>query len=232
VVRFVAVWSLGLLLSSAPVVLHLLNAEGLPPRGATEVMTQMAVGIEAATGRDVALDDSTRCEDAEVCAGAIGTRYATDDVLLVQLFGAVQTGRARVLLADRTGRTQRRVDLDFPRDDRQLWPAIFSGLANILFPAVREKVVVETTPDPPPDSGFGAIVAWTAVGVGVGLAAGGTAFRIGSNSTRDDVEGRPLEDPMRDELISSSNAQGLTSNLMFGAGAVSIASGLVYLLTR
>ncbi len=231
-VRSAAVWSLGLLLSSAPVVLHLVNAEGLPPGAATEVVTEMAAGLEASSGRRVALDSTTVCEGHAACATEIGTRFDTDDVVLVELFGAVQTGRARVLLANRGGDAKRRVDLEFPRAERQTWPSIFSGLGHILFPGALDSTGPPAVTTDAGASSVGPVIAWSAIGLGAALAGVAIALRVNSDGIRDDVESRGLDDPMRDALISRSNTQGLTSNLLFGAGAVSVASGLVYLLTR
>lgn len=226
-------WSLGLLLSSAPVVLHLMSAEGLPPGRAAEVVSEMATRIEASSGRRVALDGTTVCEGPSACAIEIGTRFGTDDVVLVELFGAVQTGRARVLLAAKSGDAKRRVDLEFPRSERETWPSIFSGLGHILFPAPidpgPDATVSAETESP---GSIGPIVAWSAIGVGAALAGVAVGFRLSSDGARRDVESRNLDDPMRDALMSRSNAHGLTSNLMFGAAAVSVASGLVYLFTR
>lgn len=222
---------------SAPVVVHLEASEGLEPAVANAVVRAMARGIEA-SGRDVAIDDA-KCERPDTCAADVATRFGAEQVVLVRLLGAVQTGRARVVRSGKkSGR--RRVDLDFPLDDEKVWPAIFGGLGRILFaenvppPATQSDRPAETvaaaTVEPP--SSTGTIVAWSAVGAGVVLGAVATGFRISANGTRDDVRGLPMNDPMVPQLESRSNAHGLSSNIMFGAGAVLIASGLVYLFTR
>ncbi len=238
-VCFRAVLAIGLLLVSAPVVVHLEASEGLEPAVANAVVRAMARGIETSSKRDVAIDDA-KCERADTCANDIATRFGADQVVLVRLLGAVQTGRARVV---RTGKAsgRRRVDLDFPLDDENAWPAIFGGLGRILFAEdvpplskAEEKTppAEKLTANVDPPSSTGNIVAWSAVGAGVVLGAVATGFRLSANNVRDDVNGLPIDDPMRPDLESRSNAHGLSSNLMFGAGAVLVASGLVYLFTR
>jgi hypothetical protein len=224
--------------AGAPVVLHLAGSANLPPDHPAGVMAALEQGIERATEKEVVIDDLSRCSEAD-CIEELGARYDSTEVVLVRLVGAVRTGRAVVSLGAPSQGTLRRVDLEYPLERAEEWPAIFGGLAAILFPrSLRPPAppkTVEVVAPPPPaeeESGVGAAISWAAIGTGAAFAIAATGMRIHSNAVRSDVGMLTEDDPMRADLIDESNAHGLASNLLFGAAAVAIASGAVYLLTR
>ena len=223
------------LVIAAPVVLRVEETVNLPSERATEVLAEVVSAVKRNTGLEVAVDDFTQCTDERDCVEDVAARFGAKQVVLLKLAGALNTGRAVVLLASPDQGVQRRVEIDFPLDDQRDWPALFGAVATILFPqSVPPKVQVALPPPPPivEESKVGSIVSWTAIGVGVALSGGAIGLRVSSENLRDDAEALDFEDPSRPGLESRSNRHGLASNLMFGAGAVAIASGVVYLLTR
>jgi hypothetical protein len=222
--------------AAAPVVLHLTDSANLPPDHPGSVMVALVRGIERATEKEVLIDDVSQCPAEPECIDEIAAQFGATEVVLVRLVGAVRTGRAVVSLGAPSLGMLRRVDLEYPLERTGEWPGIFGGVAAILFPtalrAPPQKAEIAAPPPPPePDDSLGSALSWTAIGTGAGLAIAATGLRVHSNAVRRDVA---LEtDPMiRDDLMSESNAHGLASNLLFGIGAVAIASGVVYLLTR
>jgi hypothetical protein len=199
-------------------------------------MVALVRGIERATEKEVVLDDTSTCSTEPECVEEISARFATSEIVLVRLVGAVRTGRAVVSLGAPSQGMLRRVDLEYPLDRANDWPAIFGGLAAILFPtSLRAPKPVELATAAPvveEEASVGPILAWTAIGTGAALAIAATGTRIHSDSVRSDVDALTASDPMRPALMSESNAHGLASNLLFGAAAVAIATGAVYLLTR
>jgi hypothetical protein len=222
--------------AAAPVVLHLTDSANLPPDHPGSVMVALVRGIERATEKEVVIDDVSHCPAEPECIEEIAAQFGTTEVILVRLVGAVHTGRAVVSLGAPSQGTLRRVDLEYPLERTDDWSGIFGGVAAILFPhalrAPSQKTEIAAPPPPPkPDDTLGTALSWTAIGTGAGLAIAATGLRVHSNAVRHDV---PMEtDPLiREDLMTESNAHGLASNLLFGIGAVAIASGVVYLLTR
>jgi hypothetical protein len=151
-----------------------------------------------------------------------------------------------VIVVAPDGTRKRRVDFEYPLERREEWPPIFDGLGSVLFPKDALELRARRLPPPPPDAGptpslvvspppvdsVGPLVAWSSVGLGVVLGGVATALRISANGARDEVEALPLDDPSRPEIVSRSESRGLASNILLGTGAVFVASGLTYLLTR
>lgn len=231
-----AAGSLALLVASAPVVVRLEEALHLSPPQSAEVVASLAQSIGRITDGEVAIDDFTVCGEDRDCVADIASRFGASQVVLLRLAGGVSKGRAAVTLATPELGAQRRVEIDFPLDDRADWPALFGAVATILFPRAVERArpiehgpppKIEERPDP-----LGAILSWTAIGTGVALGGVAAGLRVSAENVRGDAEALAHDDAGRSELEDRSNAHGLASNLLFGAAAVAVASGVVYLLTH
>lgn len=227
-------WLIGVL-GASPVILHLTETANVPPDHPGSVVLALVQGIESSTGRKVVIDDVSTCTSDDECIDEAGARFTADDIILLRLVGAVRTGRALVSLGSPRQGILRRIDLEYPLEDRAAWPAIFSGVGTILFPGPREQAVTATAPPPVEEASLvGPVVSWTAIGLGVALGAAATGLRVSANAAGDDaMRANEANDRMAfDEAYSRARPQGIASNVLFGAAAVAVASGVVYLLTH
>jgi hypothetical protein len=212
---------------------HLEDAQGLSADIAQELARGIAKSVEELTGASAVVDDQLwegECTKPDRCAADIRARTGTEQVVLLKAYAAATRLRLVADLSDIDSKVVHTVQADLGREP-ETWPGTLRGFAQILFPlssaSRAQQVDVVAPPTEPPSRTF----SWVAFGAGAASLGGAIALRLAANTQHDNYNAAMTMDAAN----SAKNAtivDGTASNVLFGATAVLVASGVVWWLSH
>ena len=230
--------TLGLLLISAGLGVHLEEVVDLPLRDATAVAEYLAEAAEIRSGLKARVDDplAPSCRRRERCLGDVAARTDAVALIFVRLIGGVTKIRVVAKRLNTDGRQVSEAVVNLPRRS-PTWRRALDRLAGILFPepvqvaegdfGLTAQVFAEDEP-----SRLRRAAPWLLVGLGVASGVAGLVLGLSAASARSNVESLQLTGDEYTDSLDRMRTHGTAANVLFGVAAGSSLTGLIWLLVR
>lgn len=238
-----ALVSLSLLAVTAGAGIHLEEVGELPLEDAVSVVSALARALEGHRGEPAVIDDPSwsQCEARDRCVQDLRGRTQAEELVFVRVFGGpslIHVILERVSLEARENRT---FELDLERVGTRepgRWTGPLARAVGALFPEAgppkrsRELSLAEPGPAPEPRerSLLRAALPWIALGAGAACGGAGVYFGTSSADAKEELESGIFLGGEYDALSSRLEGHGLAANVLFGAAAGLVVTGVVLFL--
>lgn len=231
----------------ATVALHVEYSRGVDPAELSQLTSEVSTAITRTSSRAVVVDElGAPCAAQDRCVDDIALRTGTEWVVLLRVIGVSSRVRL-VLVAGRQGQDEtREVKVDLPRARTPPDGALDAVLAGLIPPAPEVELEPPLPPPQgPPQPGLQlseadlmapapepAVSPWPWLAMGAGVVAGGVGaiFGVRSAQARRAGEASYLPDDEFARLDDQAVNSGIAANVLFGAAAVGVISGVALLI--
>lgn len=232
----------------ASVALHVEYSRGVDPAELSQLTAEVSAAITRTSSRGVVIDElGTPCSSQTECVDAIATRSESEWVVLLRVIGV--SSRIRLLaVAMQPGQPlARNAQVDLRRDS-STWATSLDPVLQGLLPAPQPVASAPPTlrppAGPPPprldvsaapvqvQADEGAISPWPWIAIGSGVVAGGIGAVLGVRAAdaRRAGEATYLPDDEFAQLEGRAISNGIAANVLFGAAAVGVVTGVALLV--
>ncbi len=202
--------------------------EDVPAEVASEVSRRLAAKLHAVTQRFVRVDSGLwgDCQEGPACDAATRRRLDVQDLVTVQLFGAVTLLRVEAMRTGQNLREQSQVDLQ--ASDRSEWHTKLDGLVRALFPEGWQHPVAQQPPLAPPPSAqsersWGPWLLMGAAGASLVAAIAVGALSQSARGAAEDAATRDIYESQADK----TQRLAVTADVLFAlSGAAALSGGL------